>query len=280
MKKTLFLIVLLGFFSQVNSQDYRIGIGKAWIRFDSDSNMLKIGAIGTPPMLGREFNSQLFKFNTSQFSWSTTTGLNLSNFALGDSISAQIFSLQKDTIIGEGSYNKSWSLQRDWYRQNDSLTLLWHYRNSQFGSSADYYAINKLNQNCEITTPVRLNTNYDVLFSAYIPHLGQWRFEMFFDYEFEFGSVDAAAVDSIYLQLRVMTFPVPTIAGHWVKTYVNQLNGGEKGTGYLSVILPEVNMTTSTEIQVRGLCSLNAINLSRARTRLIDYLRCNLELIH
>ena len=101
----------------VSAQDYKLGIGKAWIRYDADSNMLKFGAPIQPPKIAREFNSPLFNFNSTEFFWSNITGLNLLPDYRRDTTIAHHLIIQKDTGDGEFiPYNKrTYTIYKPYY---------------------------------------------------------------------------------------------------------------------------------------------------------------------
>lgn len=118
----------------VSAQDYKLGLGKAWIRYDSDSNMLKFGASGQPPKIAREYNAQLFNFNSTQFFWSNLTGLNLNTYNSPDTILAKYLIISRDTGDGEFiPYNKrTYTFYKPYYyNTSDIYDLKVKYESSQ-----------------------------------------------------------------------------------------------------------------------------------------------------
>jgi hypothetical protein len=109
MKKIFLILVFISsiFNTFIYSQnDSYIDIGNLRIRYDRDSNYVRFGirplSLGLGNFrLAKELDGQLFKFNSSQFSWSTSTGLNLSNPVNHDSSWSRIFTVTKDTGDGE-----------------------------------------------------------------------------------------------------------------------------------------------------------------------------------
>ncbi len=121
------------------AQDSYLDIGNLRIRYDSDSNMVRFGkrpvtVIGNL-RIAKEFNSQLFDFNTAQFTWSSSTGLNLNNNILSqDSSAFKIMSIKKDsTWLNLGEPLSKWrvySLKKTfWANPIDGRhNLKWYYR--------------------------------------------------------------------------------------------------------------------------------------------------------
>ena len=109
----LFLSLFVSIFNlesfNVNAQDGFLNIGRTKIRSDEDSSRLRINR-----RLAREGNVQLFDFNTTNFSWSTTSGLTLNS--VGDSVTSGAYIIKKDTTFGENIWTKAWRLKRS--RQN------------------------------------------------------------------------------------------------------------------------------------------------------------------
>lgn len=104
MKITKLFFALLFFISlfamSCSAQDSRIYIGKAWLRYDADSNRLRIG--GNPfPKLARELNTELFDFNTDNFTWDRTKGLCLKSILQYDTTKSRKLIIFADTGDGE-----------------------------------------------------------------------------------------------------------------------------------------------------------------------------------
>lgn len=124
MKKIILLFMLL-VTSFSYSQDAFLTIGKLKLRYDADSNYLRIGYTNTftgiaALKLGKELNGQLFNFNPSQFSWDASTGLNLSASIFSeDSLFSKMFTIFKDTTwdnLGEAiSKNRLLNLKKDYW---------------------------------------------------------------------------------------------------------------------------------------------------------------------
>lgn len=109
MKKIILFLILIATTLFAQNDPY-ISIGKLKLRYDADSNYLRIGYMGTLTgisnlRIGKELDGQLFKFNISHFSWSTTTGLNLSSTIFQqDSIASKNYTSSKDSswsVLGE-----------------------------------------------------------------------------------------------------------------------------------------------------------------------------------
>ena len=156
------------------SQDAFITIGKLKLRYDADSNKIKIGYVGTYTgisnlKIAKELDGQLFNFNTSQFSWSTSTGLNLSSSVFSqDSLYSKIVSSYKDTswiVLGESVYKyKFLSLKKPFFggSVNNPYDWRWYYRS--FYENGALLAIDSplvINNILEIDQDENVSLQYD-----------------------------------------------------------------------------------------------------------------------
>lgn len=146
--KKIFLVVILLIMASVSlfAQDPYITIGKLKLRYDIDSNMLKIGfsnlLTSTNLRVGKELETQLFKFRTSDFGWSTTEGLYLDQPLSHDSVWSRIFAVTRDTSFDESDMRRTLSLKKFfWANTNNDIWADWmlHYysRNSLGAISTD-----------------------------------------------------------------------------------------------------------------------------------------------
>lgn len=108
--KKIFLMLFILITSVTFSQDAFTTIGKLKLRYDADSNKLRIGYVNTFTgisnlKIAKELDGALFNFNPAYFTWSNTTGLNLAASIFNqDSIAAKIFTSSKDSsfvLLGE-----------------------------------------------------------------------------------------------------------------------------------------------------------------------------------
>ena len=227
----LFLSLFVSIFNlesfNVNAQDGFLNIGRTKIRSDEDSSRLRINR-----RLAREGNVQLFDFNTTNFSWSTTSGLTLNS--VGDSVTSGAYIIKKDTTFGENIWTKAWRLKRSHYNESDSTVLIWHFYNTDFGGTvADWYAINTYQEDYYSTEINVLTTGWTTYYSYTPPHDGLWRVEATFEYEFAADSITVwGTSDSI--SVRLLQFP-STSKAYWNKKIYNPYNTryGEAGTGYI-----------------------------------------------
>lgn len=116
------ILILIAIASSAYSQDSRINIGKSYLRYDSDSNKLRLG--GNPvPKLAREFDAQLFDFNPSQFLWDRTKGLCLSSLNSYDSSKIKKLIIYSDTGDGEiiPYRSRSYNIFKPYYSNSPDL---------------------------------------------------------------------------------------------------------------------------------------------------------------
>ncbi len=135
MKKILLTCLsLFTFYFSAYSQDPFITIGKLKLRYDLDSNMLKVGfsnsLASNTLRLGKELETQLFKFRTTDFMWSNTEGLYLSQPLSHDSVWSRIFAVTRDTAFDESDMRRTLSLKKFfWTNTNNDIWGDWilHY---------------------------------------------------------------------------------------------------------------------------------------------------------
>jgi len=148
MKKILILVILALLMrpfvpqggTQGFAQDPYITIGKLKLRYDVDTNKLKMGFTDNAGAFGtlkfaKEFGGQLFDFNSQHFTWSSTTGLNLSSSIFQqDSVFTKNMTVGRDStwlVMGEPvSKWRTYSLKKlFWANPLDGRhDLKWTYR--------------------------------------------------------------------------------------------------------------------------------------------------------
>lgn len=143
MKKIIILIaVLISVYS--NSQDFAfklpelklstkvydiaadplINIGKVTLRYDVDSNKLRLGTFGSgigTVRFAHENNLQLFDFNTAHLSWSTSTGLNIIDPVSHDTSYVKKLSVYKDTTDGENTNIRFFTFSKRFYGNSGTI---------------------------------------------------------------------------------------------------------------------------------------------------------------
>lgn len=177
MKKIILMLFIL-VTSVTFSQDAFITIGKLKLRYDADSNKLKIGYVGTYTgisslRIAKELDGQLFNFNTAQFTWNTTTGLNLSSSVFSnDSLYSKIMSSYKDTswvVLGESVYKyKFLSLKKLFYGTSSNSFMDWKYYYRSFDESGTLVSIDSaiaVNNISEIDQVENVQLQYDGTFA-------------------------------------------------------------------------------------------------------------------
>lgn len=149
--KKIILALIIVIQAAAFSQDAFITIGKLKLRYDADSNYLRLGYSGTLTgnsslRIGKELNAQLFDFNTNQFSWSTSTGLNLNSRSFSvDSVFSKILSSYKDTtwiVLGEPvTKYKYLSLKKPFFNSNVNNYYDWKYYYRSFDTDGSLLAV-------------------------------------------------------------------------------------------------------------------------------------------
>lgn len=215
-KLILFILLFLNITIQPFSQDAYTTIGRIKLRYDADSNKLRLGYNGTAVGLGllrfaKEFDAQLFDFNTQHFTW-TNGKLNLNTTILTeDSISTNKLTLKKDTtwvVLGENvskwrtlTFSKAlftnspmnvpdWKL--DYESRNESGVLV---------AGGNYYFLNDI-MTWQKSVDVTLNSSgalidEDIIFP--VPN-GRWFVTGEADVEFDFmRNVAGDVYDSIWV---------------------------------------------------------------------------------
>lgn len=194
-KKSKLLILLLFVFvfagnHFIYAQDPFITIGKLKLRYDADSNKLRLGYAGTFSGIGnlrvaKELDGQLFDFNSQHFSW-LNGKLNLNTNVLSeDSVATKKLTWKKDTswiVLGETvskwrtltMHKSMWSnfglSVPDWRMLYESRD-----ENGTLLASANYYPLNDVKTweksvNDELTPSGNLIAN-DIIFPV---TEGQW----------------------------------------------------------------------------------------------------------
>lgn len=157
MKTKLFFVLLLfiSLFAMLSAeaQDTRIYIGKAWLRYDSDSARLRIG--GNPfPKLARELNTELFDFNTDNFTWDRTKGLCLKSISQYDSTKTRKLIIFADTGDGEliPYRSRSYTIFKPFYANNPDLydLIIRYVSNNDISGRSTMTDINLINNVYEL----------------------------------------------------------------------------------------------------------------------------------
>ena len=192
--KTKLFFVLLFFISlfafSVHAQDTRIYIGRAWLRYDSDSNKIKIG--GNPvPKIAREFDAQLFDFNTNQFAWDRTKGLCLNTLMNYDSSKVKKLIIYSDTGNGESIpyRSRSYTIYKPFYANAPDL----------YDLKIQYISTNDITEKSNMTELNLINTQQllfenlpqqDISGIGYVPMINQFlrkgTYLITLSYEYEF----------------------------------------------------------------------------------------------
>lgn len=242
----------------LRAQDYKLGLGRAWLRYDSDSNYIRIGRTGSPPpRISREHGIQLFDFNGNHFSWSPSTGLNLVNPPSHDSLWAKRLVVFQDTGDGEviplssRSYILKKSNYANLYSQWD---LTWKYLSVSSGSlvaSDSAWAVNDAFVLHDVNSPVALDPSWSVLQSFNLPKPGIYQLTVEYEYEFVLSNWSADYYDSISV------FVGPSVGGRSEYRTVKfsapaSVDAGLQGCGYISKI---ITTSATADWEVSAICS-------------------------
>ena len=262
MKKIFLSICLLSFLISTPNistpQDAKLWLGGSYIRFDSDSNLIRFGGVSLYPKIARELNAQLFNFNTNHFSWSTSTGLNLVNVPNNDSLWANKLTVVKDTGDGEFSpyLSRHYTLKKPLYiNLYDNYDLMWFYRSSTASPvlQDSMWAINTyVNYPEEDFSSSALSSSFSLLRTFRIPKPGHWLITINYEYSFPEASSSAGTLtDSLCTKINIAAY---TYATNCHKLVFPELvyAGGQFFASISKVIYISA---PETDIQFQALCS-------------------------
>lgn len=252
------LIILLVSFHKISiSQDAKLWLGGSYIRYDSDSNLIKFGGVSLYPKIARELNAQLFNFNTNHFSWSTSTGLNLINVPNNDSIWSNKLTVVKDTGDGEFSpyLSRHYTLKKPYYiNLYDNYDLMWFYRSSTASPvlQDSMWAINTyVNYAEENFSTTVLSTSFSLLKSFKIPKPGHWLITLHYEYIFPQTSSAETLTDSLCTKINIAAYTY-VINCHKLVFPENVPAGGQF---YASISKIIYISAPETDVQFQALCS-------------------------
>jgi len=199
--------------------------------------------------------SQPIQINTSHFTWSTSTGLNLYLPYQQDSLY-----FKKDTVISENSYTKSWSLNRNRWNQVSPWDLWMVYRNTLDASIDSSQVINEIVTIASSNTATNLDSaDYSTIQTFNFPYPAYWDVHIYYEYEFEYITPIANCYDSIYASAwssTEYTDPAFLITDACHKyAYIASTPTGQRGTGELNF---QINITPGNigdTYSFAGICS-------------------------
>lgn len=200
-------------------------------------------------------NTQPIQIYTSQFSWDATNGLTLQLPYQQDSMY-----IKKDTIIGENTYTKSWSLRRTRFNQVDSLNLWLKYRNSYASTQDSFQLINNVINIASSDAATNLDSaDYSTIQTWNFPYPAFWDVHIYYEYEFEYVTPLANCYDSIYASAwnsTEYTDPAFLMADNVNKyAYIASTPTGLRGTGELSFQVKITTGNIADTYSFAGICS-------------------------
>jgi hypothetical protein len=300
-KLILFILLFLNITIQPFSQDAYTTIGRIKLRYDADSNKLRLGYNGTAVGLGllrfaKEFDAQLFDFNTQHFTW-TNGKLNLNTIILTeDSISTNKLTLKKDTTwvqLGENvskwrtlTFSKSlytnsplnvpdWKL--DYESRNESGVLI---------GGGNYYLLNDI-VTWQKSLNVTLNSSgvlidSDMIFP--VPN-GRWFVTGEADVEFDFMlNVAGDVYDSIWVVFGNGTdgsIPEVELARTVIKCgYPNGIYSGMQSRITFSCVVNDPGLLPQNNFTLYAYSSNSAYGDFVNIPRRIRSFKINAQLIH
>lgn len=278
--KFLFLVLISAFISLSSAdlsaqQDAQISIGRAHIRYDADSNVLRIGSPTGNIIFAREQNVKFFNFNPAHFNWSTSTGLNLNDVSNHDSVWAYRFTVVKDTGDGEISPYKSrhYTLKKpSWYNGFTNFDLLWYYRSYSSGSLDAYDSCHVINYVSGETasTDIVLGTSWTTIQEISLPVQGSFLIFINFDYLFDLMTVENVQIDDI--SVRLFEFPNKTLGATTVAyTYLPVVaDVTHRGNG--SMVIPVNTYGPGETFYLQAKCTSNSGSDKKLSYLLWNYL--------
>ncbi len=255
-KKYLLIFVLLlisyGIIAEIAGDPIR-WLGSSYMRSDEDSNRIRFNK-----RIAMEYNAQPFDMS-SDFSWSTSTGLNFASNK--DSMSFGKMTLNKDSISGETTWNKNYTFKRKHYNIYDSTILSVIYKNTRWNTTAEWFLINTYDEAVNSTEIFDLSSSVTAIKGFVLPHDGHWRVDAYFQIEFALDSViNWGTQDSANVYLD---YQEPASQGCWVYKIYNPYNtkSGMKISGHSSIIVPR----GITGGNLYAVATENAQNISGSR---------------
>ncbi len=191
--KTIKLLLALIFISTIFSscmyaQDARLNLGKGWLRYDSDTAMFKISN-----MIGREKDGPLFKYKSSDFSWSNVDGLSLRRQPDDTSYSLKRLTIYRDTIVNDLIKSRVYIIYKPSYKHSSDLfDLKARYISTDNGSVIEDKTFSLLNNSYVLLNNQDANLNLLEInpeLEIDFPQSGQYLVNI--DYEYEFIEADS-----------------------------------------------------------------------------------------
>ncbi|TRZ52045.1 hypothetical protein D4R99_03455 [bacterium] len=270
-------ILLFPFFilhAPAQAQDYKLSLGRGWLRYDSDSNRFRFGSFAGSPRIAREFNTQLFDYNSSHFSWSTSTGLNLQDPVRHDSMWTQRLAITRDT--GDGEFvplqSRNYTLlKKSWYNNYMPFELQWFYRSFSGGTliaSDSCYAINNTEQVYNAADVV-LAASYSTIQEITLPVKGLYIIYINYDYEFTAGPTDTTVADEI--SVRLIQYP-STSLGSATQKFNYLLGFSMMSRGSASIVIPYTSPGPDETLYLQSRATNNAHSTKYLRQITVTYL--------
>lgn len=300
-KLTLLLFLILSFTFRLLAQDAYTTIGRIKLRYDADSNKLRLGYNGTALGIGtlrfaKEFDAQLFDINTQHFIWNNGK-LNLNTAILTeDSVSTNNLTLKKDTTwvqLGENVskwrtltftkalYTNSPLNVPDWKLQYESRN-----ESGVLTGSGSYYFINDI-KTWQKSVNIDLNSTGvlvepDIVFP--VPN-GRWFITGEADVEFDFQYNSAGDIyDSIWVVFGNGTdgsIPEVELARTVIKCpYPDRIHGGMQQRITFSCEINDPGLFPQDSFTLYAYSSNGAYNDFFPISRKIRYYKINAQLIH
>lgn len=255
---TLLLCYLVTLSPAEAQYDAKLYIGGAYLRYDYDSAKLRLGKLTGASIikLAREEDAQFFDFNSSHFTWSTTTGLNLAAPYSTDSLYSKIFCVYRDTGDGETiPYEvRSYRFKKPVFANNYGnwdLKLIYQHDSSGANVTKDTaYVVNS-----SVATVVAeygaLATEPTAITAITLPQKGTWFVQFEYDYEFENVASTTRTYDSIHL---VLYYNLDSVYNtHKFAHPGSDAEAGFRGSASLSCIV--TTTTANQDVVFAGMCS-------------------------
>ena len=202
MKLTRLFFALIFLFSTIScfAQDYRLNLGKAYFRFDSDSNKIRIGGPSIP-RLATEFDARLFDFNLEQFYWDKAKGLCLRDLAKYDSTKTRKIIVYADTGDGEiiPYQIRSYTIYKPHYANiPDLFDLHVRFESSDNGSkSQDFNLINNVYNLFENLNRINITRKEYIVPLSPFSRPGNYYITISYEVEFEVNDPDINEVNTL-----------------------------------------------------------------------------------
>lgn len=186
-----------------------------------DGSKLRLG-LGKGPLYGRTNTQPPINVNTNHFEYSGD------QLSLKYALNFDSATIKKDTIIGEATYSKLWSIKRRFFSQIDSHDVRVYYKNTYPGTSDSMYLLNVAYQSSNNTSTGLSGSTWVFADTITVPTFGTWQITYSAVCVFP-AATGSDAYDSIFVDMGTGTGADKQLAGS--ETYITHWYDNAAQTG-------------------------------------------------